>query len=95
MLISDSFMSWNLPYKASRAFMSQTSDHTSPFGMLGATPSDVSVGTPYANAIASPSNVPSPLSSALRKQTSVELARMFLEGKYEDLIASMSSEEQV
>lgn len=88
-------MTWNMPYKATRAFMSQNFDHNSPFGQLADTPSDVSVGTPYANAIASPSGPPSPLSSALQRQKSVERARMFLEGNYDQLIASMNSEEQV
>jgi hypothetical protein len=88
-------MTWNLPYKPSRRLMSKTFDHSSPFGHSAPTPSDVAIGTPFANAIASPNGVPSPLSSALRKKTSAERARMFLEGNHEQLIASMSSDEQV
>lgn len=89
-------MTWNLPYKPSRTLMSQIiDDHHSPLGQSMSTPSDVSVGTPYANAVASPDNSLSPLSSALRKKTSVERARLFLEGRYQQLIASMSTEEQV
>jgi hypothetical protein len=75
--------------------MSKPLDYSSPFGHSAPTPSDVAVGTPYANAIASPNGVPSPLSSALRKKTSVERAQMFLQGNHQQLIASMSSDEQV
>ena len=88
-------MTWNMPYKPSRKLMNQILDHHSPFGQSVSTPSDVSVGTPHANAIASPNSGPSPLSSALRKKTSIERARLFLGGKYQQLIASMSTEEQV
>ncbi|KAF7510663.1 hypothetical protein GJ744_006275 [Endocarpon pusillum] len=90
------FMTWNLPYKPSRTLMSQIIDHHSPLGQSSmSTPSDVSVGTPHTNEVASPSNALSPLSSALRKKRSVERAQLFLEGKYQQLIASMSTEEQV
>jgi hypothetical protein len=74
--------------------MSQTPDHSSPYGQSVSTPSDVAVGTPYANAVASRNSVASPLSSALQRKTSVERAQMFFEGKYQQLIASMSRKEQ-
>lgn len=88
-------MTWNLPYKPSKTLMSQIIDHHSPLGQSMSTPSDVSVGTPYANDVASPSNALSPLSSALRKKRPVERAQLFFEGKYQQLLASMSTEEQV
>jgi hypothetical protein len=88
-------MTWNIPYKPSRKFMSQNLDQSSPPGQFALTPSDVSVGTPYTNAVASPNCAPSPLTSAIRRKKSVERARMFLEGNHQQLVASMSNEEQV
>ena len=75
--------------------MSQIINHHSPLEQSMSTPSDMSVGTPYANGVTSPNNALSPLSSALRKKTLVERARLFLEGKYQQLIVSMNTEEQV
>ncbi len=75
--------------------MGQVLDHHSPLDQSMSTPSDVSVGTPYANAVASPSGGPSPLSSALWRKTSVERAQLFFKGQYQQLVASMSTEEQV
>jgi hypothetical protein len=60
--------------------MSKPLDHSSPFGHSAPTPSDVAVGTPYANAIASPNGVPSPLSSALRKKLRLNELGCFFKG---------------
>jgi hypothetical protein len=88
-------MTWNVPYKPSRRLTSQNVDHGSPLGQFATTPSDVAVGTPHANAVASPNSALSPLSSTLRRKSATERARMFLGGDYQQLIASMTKEEQV
>jgi hypothetical protein len=72
-------------------------NHYSPFGQALSPPNEtmVSVITPPANNAGSPNDAPSPLSEAVMMRRSIERTRMFAEGRFDDLIKSMSKEEGV
>ncbi|KAH0545456.1 hypothetical protein FGG08_000457 [Glutinoglossum americanum] len=91
------FLNWNMPHGALGSSRSKDTDHPSPLGQFVSTPgaiSDVSVSTPPANAASPPYNAPSPLSTALRRKTAVDRARLFVQGKHDDLIRSMDKTER-
>ncbi|KAL9108317.1 MAG: hypothetical protein Q9227_006916 [Pyrenula ochraceoflavens] len=83
------FIAWNIPYVPSKAPTVQIVDHSSPFPPLGSTPSDVSFE------LQSPDGPSSSHSSTLQKNNSIDRARLFLDGKFEDIVGSMSHKEQM
>jgi hypothetical protein len=91
------FMAWNMPYGAMDFKRSPSLNHSSPFGQAVSPPSGamVSVITPPANNAGSPNDAPSPLSKAITMKRSIERTRMFAEGRFDDLIKSITKEEGV
>ncbi|KAI9933967.1 hypothetical protein MW887_005039 [Aspergillus wentii] len=85
------FLAWNRPYGA----MSLVNDPTSPFGQAISTPGDVVVATPESNNAPSPMDAPSPFSKALTIKRSLERTRMFVDGRFDDLLKSMNKKEAV
>jgi len=90
-------MAWNMPYGAMDFKRSPSLNHSSPFGQAVSPHSEamVSVITPPANNAGSPNDAPSPLSKAITMKRSIERTRMFAEGRFDDLIKSMTKEEGV
>ncbi|OCL14233.1 hypothetical protein AOQ84DRAFT_384874 [Glonium stellatum] len=89
------FLNWNLPYGALRLLRGKEIDHLSPLHPIGTTPQDdIAVTTPSAGA-PSPNDVPSPTSKALNMKKAVDRAHLFINGRHQDLIRSMNTEERV
>ena len=82
-----------MPHGVMDAYGWRPLDHVSPFAPIS-TPSDVMIQTPPADNAASPANAPSPLSVALRKKTLTDRAYMFLDGRHDDLLRSLSKDER-
>ncbi|KAI9785533.1 MAG: hypothetical protein M1839_009274 [Geoglossum umbratile] len=90
------FLNWNLPYTALRSSISRDLDQPSPLGPFGPTPpsdSSVNFASPE-HAETSPQNAPSPLSVALKKDTAIDRARFFIQGKYDHLYKSLDRSER-
>jgi hypothetical protein len=83
-----------MPYGALDPSQPRGADRPSPFGPSVTTPSDVSMGTPPGGVVSSPQNAPSPLSSALKKKTTIDRAHLFVQGRHDDLIRSMDKAER-
>ena len=66
-----------------------------PSPMSISTPSDIVVTTPAGDAASSPNNAPSPLTKLHNRKMTVDRAQMFVEGRYEALVRSMSKEEKL
>jgi hypothetical protein len=86
-------MAWNMPYGAMHLNQALGMNHGSPFGNAVSTPSDIMVTTPASNNAGSPMAAPSPLSKALTIKRSIDRARMFTGGRFDDLIKSMDKKE--
>ncbi|KAL3422709.1 hypothetical protein PVAG01_06865 [Phlyctema vagabunda] len=80
------FIHWNLPY---RAFISSAAspDAASSFGV---TPAGLSF-----RSAPSPNNAPTPTALAIRSKTLNERARLFVEGKNEELFKQMAKQERI
>ncbi|KAL9618155.1 MAG: hypothetical protein Q9160_007105 [Pyrenula sp. 1 TL-2023] len=89
------FMNWNVPYKPSKAPIIELGNHPSPFPPQGSTPSDVSFGSPPAPQAGIHYGLTTSLSSALQKKNSVDRARLFLDGKFPNIVKSMTQKEQM
>lgn len=90
------FMNWNMPYGALRLSTAKAIDHRSPFGGAASTPSDVMVATPSSiGGVPSPTNAPSPMSVALTAKAANDRARLFVEGRHDDLLRSMEKQDRV
>ncbi|KAL8741567.1 MAG: hypothetical protein Q9190_005838 [Brigantiaea leucoxantha] len=86
------FLNWNLPHGTMR-FSNLASIAASPASL--STPSDVVVATPSSNEMQSPRNAPSPLAKIQLAKEAIERAHMFIEGRYEELLKSMSKEDRM
>jgi hypothetical protein len=89
-------MNWNMPYGALRSSAARAVDHFSPFGPTASTPSDILVTTPTSEQVGpSPRNAPSPMSVAVRGKIANDRARLFVEGRHDDLLRSLEKQERV
>jgi hypothetical protein len=69
-------------------------DPISPFGVVS-TPSDVLAASPGTGAAAfSPSNAFSSTSVVVRTKAANDMARLFVEGRHEDLLRSMDTDDK-
>jgi hypothetical protein len=85
-----------MPNGALRSAHANATDHFSPLALAASTPSDVLVTTPAVNnALSPPADSPSGLSKALKNKTALERAHLFVEGKHDELIRSMTKQERV
>lgn len=76
-------MNWNMPYGAIRSSASRVADYASPL-------SDIVVTTP-----SSPHAAPSPTTVAVRAMMPIDRARLFVEGRHNDLLKSMENKQVV
>jgi hypothetical protein len=88
-----SFMNWNIPYGAMKFSAITELGYGSPAAM--STPSDINAFTPNSGNVPSPSDAPTPSSMALTSKTRVERARMFANGRFDELVRSMNKKEGV
>lgn len=76
-------MNWNMPYGAMRSSASGAANYASPL-------SDIEVTTP-----SSPHAAPSPMTVAVRAMTPIDRARLFVEGRHNELLKSMENKQRV
>jgi hypothetical protein len=82
--------------------MTELEDYVSPlFGPSASTPSDLSVSTPrFADSasspqdMGSPTDAPSPTMELVKCKIADDRARLFIQGRYNDLFASMGKQEK-
>lgn len=82
-----------MPYGAMRAAGARNLDDFSPFATMS-TPSDVAVVTPINKNPGTPQEVLSPLSRAIADSAALQRARMFLDGRHDELMKSMDSSQR-
>ena len=76
-------MNWNMPYGLIRSLAPSAVDHVSPL-------SDMSVNTPP-----SAGGAPSPTAVAINAMKPIDRARLFLEGRHNELLRSMDKQQRV
>ncbi|ORY14914.1 hypothetical protein BCR34DRAFT_598820 [Clohesyomyces aquaticus] len=89
------FLKWNMPYAAMQEFHFRSSNRgpTLPFSVP--TPaSDIEIATPSVSAV-SPLGAPSPTTTVVKTKTAMDRARLFFEGRHDQLIASMDRGERI
>ena len=75
-------MNWNMPYGVLRPSTVNAADHVSPI-------SDVQVATPSSN-----QGAPSPMAIAVAENTAMDRAKLFVEGKHNELLQSMGKRQR-
>ncbi|KAF7927849.1 hypothetical protein BELL_0409g00010 [Botrytis elliptica] len=99
----NTFIRWNLPYRAFSSSTSAAANHRSPYWTTDSTPSDISVVSPSANRIGgspfingpSLSDAPSPTVLVLRGKFQRERTDLFLGGDHEKLLQRMGKRENM
>ncbi|KAF7959897.1 hypothetical protein EAE96_001500 [Botrytis aclada] len=99
----NTFIRWNLPYRAFSSSASAEANHRSPYWTTKPTPSDISVVSPTANRIGGspfvndPSllDAPSPTVIVLRGKFQRERTDLFLGGHHEKLLQRMGKQEKM
>lgn len=76
-------MNWNVPYGLIRSTAPSAVDHISPL-------SDISVITPP-----SAGGAPSPTAVAIKAMKPIDRARLFVEGRHNELLGSMDKQQRV
>ena len=76
-------MNWNMPYGLMRYSAPSAADHFSPL-------SDISVTTPP-----SAGGAPSPTAVAINAMKPIDRARLFVEGRHNELLRSMDRQQRV
>ena len=76
-------MNWNMPYGSIRSLEPSAVDHFSPL-------SDISVNTPP-----SAGGAPSPTAVAIKAMEPIGRARLFVEGRHNELLKSMDKQQRV
>ena len=76
-------MNWNMPYGLIRSTAPSAVDHISPL-------SDISVVTPP-----STGGAPSPTTVAIKAMKPIDRARLFVEGRHNELLRSMDKQQRV
>jgi hypothetical protein len=97
----NSFIHWNLPYKALKASKMSLNDTSSPFGLPVSTPNYISVaspafgqGGPSPRDALSPNNAPTPTTIAIRNKEMSDRAKLLIQGRHDELLDSMKKHER-
>ena len=77
-----SFMNWNMPYGITIPRAAMAVDHTSPI-------SDIQVATPSSTV-----DAPSPMAVTIKEITALDRARLFVEGRHDELLQSMRGKQR-
>ncbi|KEY72883.1 hypothetical protein S7711_10140, partial [Stachybotrys chartarum IBT 7711] len=86
--------SWNLPYKAFLSFLLQDPGQPSPFGPLGTTPEYLNIRSPEAITPGRMDAGPSPNMELVYKHTREQQTSLFLQGRLNELLVSMHSDQR-
>lgn len=89
-----SLLNWNMSYSAITAMKLTNLDHFSPIEAVS-TPSDVAVATPHSNNATSPQRVVPSLSRALERKIRTNRVQLFLQGRHDELMKSMTKSERL
>lgn len=75
-------MNWNMPYGVPALSTDMTVDHPSPM-------SDIEVATPPSN-----HDAPSSMAVTVKEITAIDRARLFVEGRHDELLQSMRGKQR-
>jgi hypothetical protein len=97
----NSFIRWNLPYKALKASKMSENDISSPFGLPTSTPEYIFVaspafgrGGPSPRDALSPNNAPTPTMIAIRSKEMGDRTKLLIQGRHDELLDSLKKHER-
>ncbi|KAF2853054.1 hypothetical protein T440DRAFT_497069 [Plenodomus tracheiphilus IPT5] len=88
------FLKWNMPYAAMQQLFAEQLSSTSPLTFAASTPgSDMSFATPSSVTSPQPQGAPSPNTSVVRMKKALDHARLFIQGRHDELLMALDINE--